>query len=57
MRRSVAGSHSEDRLPVVADLTPRRISSLGLLYVSEETSVCASTPVEAPVAVLPVVPR
>jgi hypothetical protein len=38
-RRSVAGSHSESRLSA-ADLTPRRISSLGMLCVLAVVQVC-----------------
>jgi hypothetical protein len=39
-RRSVTGSLSENRLSAAADLTPRRISSLGMLCVLAVVQVC-----------------
>jgi hypothetical protein len=56
-RRSVTGSHSENRLSVAAVFTSRRTSSFGMLCVLAVVQVCVCTPVEAPDAVLPVVPR
>jgi hypothetical protein len=39
-RRSVAGSHSENRLSVATDLTTHRIPSLGMLCVLAVVQVC-----------------
>jgi hypothetical protein len=56
-RRSVIGSHSENRFSVATDFTTRQTSSLGMLCVLVVVQVCVCTPVEAPDAVLPVVLR
>jgi hypothetical protein len=39
-RRFVAGSHSGNRLSAVAELTPRRISTLGVLCMLAVVQVC-----------------